>query len=688
MPRAEWPPQATDRVSYIVSSNGKPVLAISSVFQTATGGRQNRDLTVNLPQLHKGLAEIGLRMSVIADGRGLQLISRKLLETVFASLDSFMTLRQAGSGLLTETILGAIENPLQSVAKRSLELMVERVLRERISVSVDELPIERESGQRELAAFMATHPALDLELSADLLSLRWRKQKDVLAANSLARDYDPSVAIRVAASSLGLMAGDISVYPRHAQAILTGWLDDPVFPASICIVAIDSEPTAESVSQVATTSLYEAPESRIALLMCPAISRSIDLTAFRASQALLTANVVLLDTEFVRQLATSTKSPRELLATRVLEQSDLVKASPFVLNSTTPSRMFYGREEEEAIMASTLISNSVALLGSRRIGKTSLMRHVSRRLESAGYRTYFGDCQTVKDWDGFARLAKRNWGIKVQSPFVPENLFQIVSALRGAITGPLVILLDEIDQLLAWDKEQSDGEVTEAFFRACRAISQEGTAQFVFSGERVITSRLWDPESPHWNFCQPLMLRQLTQSASAHLLIRPLEALGVVIDDVAAFANVVWTRSSGHPQIIQFLGDQLIHALNDRLPVERGHANSADLLSVVESHRFAEHYLETYWGQATKLERLLSVILSQEGHSFTAIKSIIREYGIVEADDALKRSLRMIELYGFIDTSELGYCPRLEWFNSALAYYGERDDLIKLFAEGAIGRVS
>ena len=63
--------------------------------------------------------------------------------------------------------------------------------------------------------------------------------------------------------------------------------------------------------------------------------------------------------------------------------------------------------------------------------------------------------------------------------------------LKKTPNSKVVILLDEIDQLLDWDKQHTSEEVPEAFFRACRTVSQEGEAQFVFSGERMISSRVW-----------------------------------------------------------------------------------------------------------------------------------------------------------------------------------------------------
>src|SRR5690348_5871370 len=127
-----------------------------------------------------------------------------------------------------------------------------------------------------------------------------------------------------------------------------------------------------------------------------------------------------------------------------------------------------------------------------------------------------------------------------------------------------VFLLDEIDQVLDWDRSHSPDEVPEAFFRACRSISQERLAQFVFSGERVIASRLWDAQSPHWTFCCRLPLPQLTPLAAAPLISEPLKALCVPIVNMESFVQQCWLCTDGHPELLQFLGDQLIGLLITR----------------------------------------------------------------------------------------------------------------------------
>src|SRR5690606_13894249 len=103
-----------------------------------------------------------------------------------------------------------------------------------------------------------------------------------------------------------------------------------------------------------------------------------------------------------------------------------------------------------------------------------------------------------------------------------------------------------------------------------------------------------------------VQLTQLDRNAATALLINPLQAMNIAIADVADFEEEVWLRTSGHPQIVQFLGDRLVRSLDDRSDRRNLELNAHDVVGITETFEFAEHYLETYWGQATPYEKAVS----------------------------------------------------------------------------------
>jgi hypothetical protein len=463
-----------------------------------------------------------------------------------------------------------------------------------------------------------------------------------------------------------LTAGIVSVVPDH------------VIPEEFIIFSGIFEPSADFYRQIARTSLQEVPNARIAVLLVPN-DKSSSQTELRNIQSSLSTNIIVVDSNGLLEIIKSKKKPRDQFLTLILKQSDLTKISPFIVNSATPRRMFYGRDREEAILLSTLSTNSVALLGSRRIGKTSLLRHVTEVLNDANFAAYFLDCQTVKSWSDFGGVVQKYWEIEISTDFRPKQLFDLINQLKNKSKKNILILLDEIDQLLEWDAKQQSEQVPEAFFRTCRTISQTDEAQFVFSGERTIANKLWDPHSPHWNFCRPLSLQQLDMLSTEKLLLEPLRALQIEIRGIDPFRGEIWKVTNGHPQIAQYLGDQLVQFLNKRKPNERSILTVKDLGEVINSFEFQDHYLTTYWGQATAIERLISLLVVKGINTPSDIISTVgkNEIQIVETD--IIEALRMLELYGIVQQENKNYTLRASWFNDALQAYGGLESTISLY---------
>lgn len=233
--------------------------------------------------------------------------------------------------------------------------------------------------------------------------------------------------------------------------------------------------------------------------------------------------------------------------------------------------------------------------------------------------------------------------------------------------GQAIIILDEIDQLLDWDQHHATDSVPEAFFRACRSVSQEGAAHFVFSGERRIAKCLWDPQSPHWNFCREVQLTQLDEADATSLLVDPLRAMNIKIVEPAAFESEAWARTSGHPQIVQFLGDRLVRSLDARSDRRNLTLGADDIVTITETFEFAEHYLSTYWGQATPFERSVSRAIAAGCTTSADVLTKLEQGG----DEALFNTLRMLQLYGIIEERDGQLRMRAAWFAEALAHFND-----------------
>jgi hypothetical protein len=674
------PASARRIIEYVIAVDGTPRIAIASTFQTHSGGRQTRDMSTLFPNVQSTLQSSGVALLLVADGQGMKSLSDRVLLELFAVVPQTMSITQAEHDGLRDGICALLSTPAAiTVDTAGLVKLVDSALQQGTRAIAASLPVSEASARLALANYASSHNHLDLTLSPEGMELTWRNSELIATLRQLTKIFDASATINAAATLFLGACDDEMVNSIDFASALSSLADDAIFGYPFLMCATSAEADAELLREVARHALQRAPGAKVALLLVfRPISASMH-SVLRDAQNFLAVTIVVVDLNTILSMAQSREQPRSRLQALLLEQTDLTKLSPFVVRGVTPERVFFGREEEEATLLSTLSTNSVALLGGRRIGKTSLLRHSSKRLEVANFKPHFGDCQVVRTWADFGLMASRNWNVELPTDFKPKHLLDLVNKLKDTEGRSTVILLDEIDQLLDWDKAHTDDDqVPEAFFRACRAISQDGAAQFVFSGERTIANRLWDASSPHWNFCRPLMLRQLNTSEAASLMADPLEALGVRIDERDDFLKACWACTDGHPELLQLIGDKIVGLINQR---ERRNVYTCpeDVLHVSTQFDYAEQYLETYWGQATDLERVVSILLLEGVCTLDRLVAHLDHLTHNVSGENIQSALHMLDLYGIARQTAKGYELRAIWFSTALNFYGGPESAINRY---------
>jgi hypothetical protein len=653
---------------FVLAVGNRPVAGVATVFQNQSGGRQQRDLSTTYPGLQERLHEYGMSLILIADGQGLKEASDRTLTLMFEGVRYPMTLAAAESGALAEAIkdLATAEAP-ETVERAALNKIIEEGLKTRLEVRAEDLPVGVNQARLALANYASGRQHIGLELGSGGQAVAWSRGPWVERARALKTNFNAGRAIALFAEMVGDPQPDIG--EQETTFDLAAPATQP-FASRLHVASSTSPLTPERARSVAQDSVERAPGSPVAIYLAPRDLESEQLQTHRKNQIYLPANVVVLGPGDLESMAERRRPVSPLMDT-VLAQSDLTKVSPYILNNATPARMFYGREREAATVLQTIATNSVAILGSRRIGKTSLIRRLLQELGGMRFQTFFGDCQTVRTWADFGDLARRKWKVELPADFRPDHLADLVAQLSTRGEGQVIIILDEIDQLLEWDGTPSPDSVPEGFFRACRSLSQEGAAHFVFSGERRIANRLWDPLSPHWNFCREVQLAQLDRADALSLLIEPLTAMNIEILDGPTFEDEVWSRTSGHPQIVQYLGDRLIRSLDDRADRRSLTLSARDVVDMTETFEFAEHYLTTYWGQATAYEKAITRAVAAGAGSSSEIMELLDKDEPEEASGMLAGALRVLRLYGLVEEREGEIRMRATWFSQALTHYND-----------------
>jgi len=661
-------------LDYVIFIGDRPVLGISTVFQNQSGGRQQRDLSVTYPALQTKMLEYGIDLVLIADGQGIREASDRTLQSLFANVCYPMTLSQAGDGALMTALLDVAHRPPpESLDAGAVSRLITEALNVRDNIKASELPLSQSPAVIALANYFENHRNLNLKLRPDGDELSWAEPEAVSEARAVTARFDAERAIRAFANKIGSSETEVCAEELfHRSLVETP--DSPPFTGKALVAANSSGLTSDLIRDLGRQALELAPGSPFAFLLAKEDLSESEIKSLRKRQALLPVNIVVIGAGLLRRISRS-RDPITVLTDAILNQSDLTKVSPFILSNATPERMFYGREAEAATILGTLGTNSVALLGSRRIGKSSLLRRVRFELQEANFLPFFGDCQTVRTWQDFAALASTEWGVESPADFRPPHLAGLIKSLSQGSEKPVVILLDEIDQLLDWDQSHTEDSVPEAFFRTCRSLSQDGVAQFVFSGERTIAQRNWDPHSPHWNFCRPLELTQLTEEAATALLFEPLRAMNIRIEDEAAFKSEAWRLTSGHPQIVQYMGDRLIRRLDAESDRKSLQLSADDIRTVAQSYEFAEHYLNTYWGQATSFERDVTLKILSKPLAINDLFEKVRSDQPGLEEIYLQAAIRMLQLYGIVNENDGKIGLRARWFQDALSFFGSASEI-------------
>ena len=178
---------------------------------------------------------------------------------------------------------------------------------------------------------------------------------------------------------------------------------------------------------------------------------------------------IVLDYHDLRELLLAADSERRLTEI-ILGQVDLTVVSPYVASGPVSENMFFGRDYELKAIMRTIRDRSFAIVGGRKIGKTSVLSKVHRLMEAASpdaashvaagkgdrpvaptYHPFYLDCQHVMDYGEFFGDLAIKTGVEVRSTSPGELRHMILRYRHQHPGGAIVLLLDEVDKLLTYD---------------------------------------------------------------------------------------------------------------------------------------------------------------------------------------------------------------------------------------------
>ncbi len=398
-------------------------------------------------------------------------------------------------------------------------------------------------------------------------------------------------------------------------------------------------------------------------------------------------NVVILDEAQFKRVVGSRK-PLSMLGEIVLSEVDLTLVSPFYTKAPVPERMFYGREREIKDVRRKIKTHSVALIGGRRIGKTSTLHQLDRLLKvpDSGYVPYYLDCHNAMQYSHFFNNIARRWGIRVSGAPDPTCFEDVVAEVAKRHLGlNIVFLFDEVDRLLTMDMDQQQSEL---LFRTFRALSNEGKCHFIFSGERWLARAMENSYSALFNFALPVRLAPLEKPVVARLVAEPFEMMNIWLEDAVQLIDRIYEISAGHPNIVQMICQEMVVAVDaDKGNV--GLLNIKHLERALEQHSLQEDIVHTIWGQMNDLARLITLLWPEEVRhiSLDQIAAKVRSAGLLTLQVRdLQEALKDLDLYCFVTPKGRDYELVPVAFPALLDYMTVKEMEIKATVEDIMNR--
>jgi hypothetical protein len=364
----------------------------------------------------------------------------------------------------------------------------------------------------------------------------------------------------------------------------------------------------------------------------------------------LNYNLVLIGAEEQKQVLHSRRPTGELLDL-VSAQVPISYLSPYETRAPVTGSRFFGREHEISRILANPDTNH-AILGIRRIGKTSLLREIERILleREAAARVVYLECSDLLSSDDYIREVVRKLNprelprLEMQKyVFFFPNFLERMSKQHKA---KIIFLLDEVDNLVIM--QRGDWEL----FRMLRASSNKGACQYIIAGFREAMREQYMLDSPFYNFTQEIRLSEFTRQQARNLIITPMENLRVRFRNEEEVISRIYEETAGHPNLIQYYCLILLRHLDQTGERE---ISPESLIDVYTDEGFTSHLLTSFMQNTENREKALIYALMMstdnagiKGFGQEEIDTVLRKGGITLPQKEIDEACNVLTLAGVI----------------------------------------
>ena len=322
--------------------------------------------------------------------------------------------------------------------------------------------------------------------------------------------------------------------------------------------------------------------------------------------------------------------------------------NPYVVGQWVRGERFYGRNSliDEILNGPR---NSLWVLGTRRIGKTSLLKQLEHITSSNGsdYVPIFWDFQGADDpnelkltfTDALLDAEDRLEAIGIEvSKLEDEDLFTSMARLRRKLRSQgrsLLLLCDEVEELL--NLHRQDPALLRKLRRAMQ--SQDGVRSVLTSSVRLceLAEERGDTSPFLHGFSPPLYISGLSAEESLALVRQDGSPAETRPEIESGDAVEICHRCDHHPYLIQLVGKRFL---------ETGDLEEA--CRQVVSDRMINYFFSVDFEMLSATERSVLRLIAEQGTATDASIHAVMKGDTADRDDALQR----LENLGFIGRDE------------------------------------
>jgi len=364
----------------------------------------------------------------------------------------------------------------------------------------------------------------------------------------------------------------------------------------------------------------------------------------------LNYNLVLVGAEEQKKVVLSRRPSGELLDI-ISTQVPISYLSPYETRAPVTGSRFFGREHEITRILANPDTNH-AILGIRRIGKTSLLREMERILveHEDVVRVVYLECSDLLSTDDYIREVVR----KLNPRELPRLHMQkyvfffpnFLERMSKVFKSKIIFLLDEVDNLVIM--QRGDWEL----FRMLRASSNKGACQYIIAGFREAMQEQYILDSPFYNFAQEIRLSEFTRQQARELIVTPMENLRVRFHNEEEVVSRIYEETAGHPNLIQYYCLILLRYLDQ---TGKREISPENLIDVYSDDGFTSHLLTSFMQNTENREKALiyAILMSAEagevkGFNHEQIDAILRKGGISLLQKDIDEACNVLTLAGVI----------------------------------------